>query len=136
MVTDNGDSTTVLGSATGHHDDAGVTNYVVKTHCFNDHLKHFLGGPMAAKTKRAMQLAVIFEAGYLTYGEQTDKTPGKDDTCEQHYRKILDGIDEEVILHEDKESLWTLHANRKPGKMHGDHILCCFCETRKIINKH
>jgi hypothetical protein len=37
---------------------------------------------MTAKTKRTVQLAVIFEAGYLTYGEQTDKTPGKVDTCE------------------------------------------------------
>jgi hypothetical protein len=107
MVTDDGDSTTVLlRSATGHHDDAGITNYVVKTHCVNDRLKHFLGGPMTAKTKRAVQLAVIFEAGYLTYaGEQTYKTPGKDDTCERHYRKILNGIDKEVISHEGKESL-------------------------------
>jgi hypothetical protein len=137
MVTDNVDSTTVLRSATGHPDDAGVTNYVVETHCFNDRLKHFLGGPMTAKTKRAVQLAVIFEAGYLTtYGEQTDTTPGKDDTCEQHYGKILDGIDEEVLLHEGKESLWTLHANRKPSKMDGGRILRCFRETRTIIIKH
>jgi hypothetical protein len=63
MVTDDGDNTTVLRSTTGHHDDAGLTNYVVETHCFNDCLKHFLGGPMTAKTKRAVQLAVIFEAG-------------------------------------------------------------------------
>jgi hypothetical protein len=41
MVTDDGDSTTVLHSAAGHQADAGVTNYVVETHCINDRLEHF-----------------------------------------------------------------------------------------------